>query len=101
MIAQHAAGGPTRLSAWCRLPVDELIAGGAVVALVAWALIHWSGLATRPVSFGPLDPSRFVPGRGLVLADLPLVLMLLIGGIPLVGDLLAKLVTGSFGSDLH
>jgi heavy metal translocating P-type ATPase len=26
--------------------------------------------------------------------------MLLIGGIPLVGDLLAKLVTGSFGSDL-
>jgi heavy metal translocating P-type ATPase len=52
------------------------------------------------VSFGPLDPSRFVPGRGLVLADLPLVLMLLIGGIPLVGDLLAKLVTGSFGSDL-
>jgi heavy metal translocating P-type ATPase len=35
-----------------------------------------------------------------VLADLPLVLMLLIGGIPLVGDLLAKLVTGSFGSDL-
>ncbi len=100
MIAQHAAGGPTRLSAWRRLPVDELIAGGAVVALVAWALIHWSGLATRPVSFGPLDPSRFVPGRGLVLADLPLVLMLLIGGIPLVGDLLAKLVTGSFGSDL-
>jgi heavy metal translocating P-type ATPase len=100
MIAQQAAGGPTRLSTWRRLPVDELIAGGAVVALVAWALIHWSGLATRPVSFGPLDPSRFVPGRGLVLADLPLVLMLLIGGIPLVGDLLAKLVTGSFGSDL-
>jgi heavy metal translocating P-type ATPase len=100
MIAQQAAGGPTRLSAWRRLPVDELIAGGAVVALVAWALIHWSGAGLRPVSFGPLDPSRFVPGRGLVLADLPLVLMLLIGGIPLVGDLLAKLVTGSFGSDL-
>ena len=100
MIAKQAAGEPTRQSVWRWLPVDELIAGGALMALVAWAVIHWSGAGLRPVSFGPLDPSRFVPGRGLVLADLPLVLMLLIGGIPLVGDLLAKLVTGSFGSDL-
>jgi len=83
-----------------RLPVTELIAGGALVALVAWGVIQWSGLAARPVSLGPLDPGRFFPGRGLVLADLPLVLLLLAGGIPLVGDLVAKLVTGTFGSDL-
>ena len=96
---QPAAGG-TRPSVWHRLPVTELIAGGAILSLVAWAVIQWSGLAARPVSLGPLDPGRWFPGRGLLLADLPLVLMLLAGGIPLVGDLAAKLVTGSFGSDL-
>jgi heavy metal translocating P-type ATPase len=100
MTALQPAAGATRPSVWHRLPVTDLIAAGAILSLVAWAVIQWSGLATRPVSLGPLDPGRFFPGRGLVLADLPLVLMLLAGGIPLVGDLLAKLVTGTFGSDL-
>ena len=79
---------------------SELIAAAAVVALLAWALIQWSGAGARPVSLGPLDPGHWFPGRGLMLADLPLVLMLLAGGIPLVGELVAKLITGSFGSDL-
>ena len=100
MTALQPAAGAARPSVWRRLPVTELIAGGAVLALVAWALIQWSGAGARPVSLGPLDPGRWFPGRGLVLADLPLVLMLLVGGIPLVGGLVAKLVTGSFGSDL-
>jgi len=100
MTASPTTAKPMQIPPWRRLPVNELIAGGAVAALVAWALIQWSGVGTRPVSLGPLDPGRLFPGRGLVLADLPLVLMLLIGGIPLVGDLLAKLVTGRFGSDL-
>jgi len=100
MTASPTTAKPMQIPPWRRLPVNELIAGGAVAALVAWALIQWSGVGTQPVSLGPLDPGRLFPGRGLVLADLPLVLMLLIGGIPLVGDLLAKLVTGRFGSDL-
>lgn len=83
-----------------RLPVNELIAGGAIVALAAWAVLVWSGNGSRPVSLGPFDPSRFFPGRGLTLAELPLVAMLLAGGIPLVGDLFWKLVRGRFGSDL-
>jgi heavy metal translocating P-type ATPase len=95
-----APANTTHPAAWRRLPVDEAIAIGALVALAAWAVIQWSGTGTQPVSLGPLDPARFFPGRGLVLADLPLVLMLLVGGLPLVGDLLAKLLTGRFGSDL-
>ena len=100
MTALQPAAGAARPSVWHRLPVTELIAGGAVLALVAWALIQWSGAGARPVSLGPLDPGHWFPGRGLMLADLPLVLMLLAGGIPLVGELVAKLITGSFGSDL-
>ena len=100
MIAKQPAGRSMTPPAWRRLPVNELIAAGAILALVAWGVIQWSGAGGRPVSLGPLDPSRLVAGRGLVLADLPLVLMLLVGGIPLVGDLLAKLFTGTFGSDL-
>jgi len=83
-----------------RLPVNELIAGGAVLALAAWAGLAWSEHGPRPVSLGPFDPGRFFPGRGLTLAELPLVAMLLAGGIPLVGDLAWKLFTGRFGSDL-
>ncbi|MFM8892873.1 MAG: heavy metal translocating P-type ATPase, partial [Planctomycetia bacterium] len=36
----------------------------------------------------------------VTVAELPLVLMLVLGGVPLVGGLLAKLSAGSFGSDL-
>ncbi|MBM4057961.1 MAG: heavy metal translocating P-type ATPase, partial [Planctomycetes bacterium] len=82
------------------LPINELIAGGAILALAAWAALAWSDRGATPVALGPLDPSRWWAGRGLTLADLPLVAMLLVGGIPLVGDLLVKLTRGSFGSDL-
>jgi len=83
-----------------RLPVNELIAGGAIVALLAWAVLAWSGRGEILVSLGPLDPGRWFPGRSLTLAELPLVAMLIAGGIPLVGDLGVKLLTGNFGSDL-
>jgi len=90
------AGRPQR---W-QLPVDELIAGGAILALVAWAVLAWSDRGATPVSLGPLDPGRWFAGRAITLAELPLVVMLITGGIPLVGDLLVKLLTGRFGSDL-
>ena len=82
------------------LPINELIALGALLALAAWAVITWSGRGGEPVPLGPFDPGRLLPGRGLTLADLPLVLMLVLGGVPLVWDLVAKLCAGTFGSDL-
>jgi heavy metal translocating P-type ATPase len=82
------------------LPLNELIAAGAILALAAWGMLHWAGPGELPVTLGPLDPGRWFPGRGLVLDELPLVLMLIVGGVPLVGDLAVKLATGRFGSDL-
>ncbi len=82
------------------LPVNELIAAGAILALIAWGAITWSGQGTVPVTLGFLDPGQWFPGRTLTLAELPLVLMLFIGGVPLVGDLTMKLARGTFGSDL-
>ncbi len=96
MPQRPRAGRPPR---W-QVPIDELIAGGAILALFTWAVLAWSGRGDTAVSLGPLDPGRWFPGRELTLAELPLVVMLIAGGIPLVGDLLVKLVTGRFGSDL-
>ncbi len=82
------------------LPINELIAAGAILALAAWALITWSGHGGTPLPLGALDPGQWFPGRTLTLAELPLVIMLVIGGVPLVADLAMKLVSGTFGSDL-
>jgi heavy metal translocating P-type ATPase len=81
-------------------PVNETIAVASIVALVVWGVITWSVQGGQPLDLGPLDPGRFFPGRGLTLADLPLVTMLVLGGLPLVWDLLRKLFAGTFGSDL-
>ena len=80
-------------------PMNETIAVGAIVALLAWGVLAWSGMGGHKVSLGPLDPERWFPGRSLTLAELPLVVML-VGGMPLVWDLLTKLFAGTFGSDL-
>jgi heavy metal translocating P-type ATPase len=96
MQSPHRDAGPgTR-----RLPVNELIALGAIVALAAWGLLEWSGAGGQPVDLGGLDPGRWLPGRSLTRADVPLVAMLALGGLPLVWDLLRKLLSGTFGSDL-
>ena len=81
-------------------PLQETIAVGAIVALVAWAALTWSGHGAASVDLGPLDPGRWFPGRSLTRAELPLVAMLLLGGAPLVLDLARKLLGGTFGSDL-
>jgi heavy metal translocating P-type ATPase len=82
------------------LGLNELIALGALAALAAWGVLTWSGHGATPISLGPVDPSRWFPSRGLTLAEVPLVAMLLLGGVPLVWDLLTKLAAGTFGSDL-
>ncbi len=81
-------------------PVNETIAIGAIVALAAWAVLTGLGIGGQTVSLGPIDPSRWFPDRGLTVAEIPLVIALLLGGIPLVGDLIGKLLAGTFGSDL-
>jgi heavy metal translocating P-type ATPase len=80
--------------------MNETIAVGAIVALLAWGVLAWSGMGGQRVSLGPLDPERWFPGRSLTRAELPLVVMLVLGGLPLVWDLLTKLFAGTFGSDL-
>jgi heavy metal translocating P-type ATPase len=83
-----------------RFPLNETIAIAALTALGIWALIVWSGQGGAPVPLGPLDPGRWFPGRSLTRADIPLVAMLVLGGVPLVAGLLRNLVAGEFGSDL-
>ena len=87
-------------SAARKLPINELIAVGALVALAAWAVITWSGHGGDLVPLGAFDPGRWFSERPLTRAQLPLVIMLVLGGVPLVWDLLSKLFRGTFGSDL-
>lgn len=81
-------------------PLNEAIAVGAILALAAWGVITLSGHGGDPVPLGPFDPGRLFPSRGLTCAEMPLVVMLVVGGAPLVWDLLTKLARGTFGSDL-
>ena len=82
------------------LPLHETIAVAALAALAIWGLLMLSGRGGQPIDLGPLDPGRWVPGRSLTLADLPLVAMLFLGGIPLVAGLVRNLARGEFGSDM-
>ena len=81
-------------------PLHETIAAGAILALVAWGAATWAGFGRTPAVLGPFDVGRLAPGRGVTIAELPLVAMLLLGGVPLVSGLLGKLFAGTFGSDL-
>ncbi|NBU39745.1 MAG: heavy metal translocating P-type ATPase [Planctomycetia bacterium] len=49
---------------------------------------------------GWIDPGRWLGTRPATWADVPLVVMLVLGGVPLVLGLLRNLVAGRFGSDL-
>ena len=78
--------------------VNEWIALGAMASLLAWGAI--ASLAHEDLWAVAPGSARWLAGRGLRLSDLPLVAMLLLGGVPLVWDLLKKLFAGTFGSDL-
>jgi heavy metal translocating P-type ATPase len=82
------------------LPLHETIAVAVLGTLATWALLMLSSRGGEPVALGPLDPGRWFPGRSLTLADLPLVVMLFVGGVPLVVGLLRNLARGEFGSDM-
>ena len=89
-----------RASAPWVLPLHELIAVGSLVAIGLWAAIEVLGGGGIRLPLGPLDLEQFFQGRSLTLSNLPLVVMLLAGGVPLVWDLLRKLLAGTSGSDL-
>ena len=101
MVVDPTPGGRGfRASAPWVLPLHELIAVGSLVAIGLWAAIEVLGGGGIRLPLGPLDLEQFFQGRSLTLANLPLVVMLLAGGVPLVWDLLRKLLAGTSGSDL-
>ena len=79
---------------------DELIAIAAIGALATWGIIVLAGYGGRPAMIGWIDPGRWLGTRPATWADMPLVVMLVLGGVPLVLGLLRNLVAGRFGSDL-
>ena len=101
MVVDPTPGGRGfRASAPWVLPLHELIAVGSLVAIGLWAAIEMLGGGGIRLPLGPLDLEQFFQGRSLTLSNLPLVVMLLAGGVPLVWDLLRKLLAGTSGSDL-
>ena len=101
MVVDPTPGGRGfRASAPWMLPLHELIAVGSLVAIGLWAAIEMLGGGGIRLPLGPLDLEQFFQGRSLTLSNLPLVVMLLAGGVPLVWDLLRKLLAGTSGSDL-
>ena len=101
MVVDPTPGGRGfRASAPWVLPLHELIAVGSLVAIGLWAAIEVLGGGGIRLPLGPLDLEQFFQGRSLTLSNLPLVVMLLAGGVPLVWDLLRKLLAGTSGSDL-
>ena len=101
MVVDPTPGGRGfRASAPWVLPLHELIAVGSLIAIGLWAAIEVLGGGGIRLPLGPLDLEQFFQGRSLTLANLPLVVMLFAGGVPLVWDLLRKLLAGTSGSDL-
>lgn len=68
-------------------PKQSIIAAFAIAAIVLHLVLHYGvGIST--------------PFLGLPIYQLPLVTALLFGGIPLIIDLLAKVLQGAFGTDM-
>ncbi|NBV46196.1 MAG: heavy metal translocating P-type ATPase [Planctomycetia bacterium] len=81
--------GPRR-----RLGREEWIAIAALAAIAAWGGLTLTGPGALPVANVPWTD------RPVTVADVPLLVLLVVGGGMLVWELVAKVVSGSFGSDL-
>lgn len=66
-----------------------IIAVLALVAIAVHLLVRYALRATTPIG-----------NVGILESDVPLLAALVLGGVPLVWDLLIKLIKGQFGSDL-
>ncbi len=83
-----------------RLAKNEVIAAAALLGLAVWGVLSTVGLGGIELELGSLDPAVAIGNSPLTPADVPLVAMLVLGGIPLVSGLLRDLLTGRFGSDM-
>ena len=83
-----------------RLPIDELIAVAAVIALGIWGGLAFTPQGAVPLGLGDYDPALALGNSPLTVADVPLVVMLVSGGAVLVSELLRAVLAGRFGSDL-
>jgi len=83
-----------------RLTANDLIAFAALITLAVWAGLGATDVGRQPAGLGAFDFSVRLGGPPLSVADVPLVAMLVLGGVPLVMGLLRDLVSGRFGSDL-
>ena len=88
----------TRFAA--RLTSHDLIAIAAVCTLALWLGLFLSDRGGQSAGLGWLDPSTRLGGPPLSVADVPLAVMLVLGGMPLVFSLLQDLFSGRFGADL-
>lgn len=88
----------TRFAA--RLTSHDLIALAAVCTLALWLGLFLSDRGGQSAALGWLDPSTRLGGPPLSVADVPLAVMLVVGGMPLVFGLLQDLFSGRFGADL-
>ena len=88
----------TRFAA--RLTSHDLIAIAAVCTLALWLGLFLSDRGGQSAGLGWLDPSTRLGGPPLSVADVPLAVMLVLGGMPLVFGLLQDLFSGRFGADL-
>ena len=88
----------TRFAA--RLTSHDLIAIAAVCTLALWLGLFLSDRGGQSAALGWLDPSTRLGGPPLSVADVPLAVMLVLGGMPLVFGLLQDLFNGRFGADL-
>ena len=88
----------TRFAA--RLTSHDLIAIAAFCTLALWLGLFLSDRGGQSAALGWLDPSTRLGGPPLSVADVPLAVMLVVGGMPLVFGLLQDLFNGRFGADL-
>ncbi|MGA1619832.1 MAG: hypothetical protein ACO37F_15135, partial [Pirellulales bacterium] len=71
-----------------RLAKNEVIAAAALLGLAVWGVLSTVGLGGIELELGSLDPAVAIGNPPLTPADVPLVSMLVLGGIPLVSGLL-------------
>jgi len=98
--AAMAAAPPPTPAPRRAVTLEEVIAAAAVAALVVWGGLALSAGGAIAAPLGPLDPAAWLGTRPATWADLPLLVLLALGGGPLVLGLARGLVGGRFGSDL-
>ncbi len=99
MAASETHSGSKSAAAGRPWPVNDWIAAGAIAAILLHGFLRLAGFAVTPLEWLAAAWPEGWPGPPTA-AQLPLVLMLLLGGAPLLAGLFGKLLAGTFGADL-